>query len=104
MNRKRLTHVRLRIERLTLDGVTLEGAQARRFSAALETELARLLSISDLMGVAAAAGATPSVAARDVTTPQSLTRSAYPPALGGAVAHSLFEAIGGRPIRGGKQP
>lgn len=95
MSRKRLPSVRLRIERLTLDGVALDGAEARRLGTALEAELARLLSASDLMGVARAAGATPSVAARDVTMPQTVARSAYPPALGGAVAHSLFEAIGG---------
>jgi len=94
MRRPARTRVSVRIERLTLAGIALEGAEAKHMRAALEAELSRMLMTSDLAGVFASAGAAPSVAARDIQMPTA-RRGARATALGGVVAHSLFEAMGG---------
>lgn len=82
--------IELHIERLTLNGFTLTGAQSRRLQVALESELSRLLTEGGLRDAFAAGISFHSLPPLTA----SLSPDASPAALGRDLARSLYAGIG----------
>jgi hypothetical protein len=90
--------IHLHIERLILDGLPLGPGAGARVQAAVEVELARLLTAgSNTEGSVAQSwptgGAVPSVPAAPIQVPAG----ARPAEIGGQIARSLYVGIGGKP-------
>jgi len=85
-------NIRLRIERLFLDGLPVTRAQAPRVKAAIEAELGRLLSEGGVSHELASGGAVPSVNAPAVQSPRGVS----PAQLGIQIAQSVFAGVGKR--------
>ena len=83
-------NIQLHIERLVLDGLPLTRREGAVVQAAVETELARLLTAEGLPPVLAGGGMTPSLAAPGV----SFTPGGDPAALGMQIARSVYGSLG----------
>ena len=83
--------VRVKIERLVLDGFSLTGAGGSRVKAAVQDELTRLLAEHGLSETLQAEGAMPAVRAGDF----SPSPGASPAQLGRQIARSVHGGIGG---------
>jgi hypothetical protein len=83
--------INLHIERLILDGLPVSHAQGPILSAALERELARLLTNGGLETSLQSSGAWRSVP----VSPLQLT-SSQPPQLGRQIAETIYQGIGER--------
>jgi hypothetical protein len=83
-------NINLHIERLILDGLPLEAADGAALRAALETELARLLTENDLAARWQSGAATPGIRADAI---QLMTKSS-PAQLGRQIAGSIYGGIG----------
>ena len=89
--------INLRIEQLVLDGLPVTRSQGALVQAAVEAELARLLTEGGLAPGLEAGGALPSVRAGAMQQ----TSSASPTQLGQQIARAVYQGIGtGEP--GGK--
>lgn len=82
--------IHLHIERLVLDGLSIERAQGPQVQAAVETELARLLMENGLGAPPGAGGAVPSVNAGGI----QLSPGSSPAQLGRQIAQSVYGGIG----------
>lgn len=82
--------IQLHIERLVLDGLPMERAQGPLVRAALEAELARLLTENGLGAALASGGAMPSVPA----SAMHLASAGNPSDLGIGIARSVYGGIG----------
>lgn len=82
--------IHLHIERLVLDGLSIERAQGPQVQAAVETELARLLMENGLGAPLGAGGAVPSVNAAGI----QLSPGSSPAQLGRQIAQSVYGGIG----------
>lgn len=82
--------VRLHIDRLVLDGVTLAPADRAHFVAAIESELARLVAGGGISPALANGIALPSLRAPEVT----FAPDAKPAQMGEAVAGALYQGVG----------
>jgi hypothetical protein len=83
-------NIRLRIDRLVLDGLPVTGADGLRVKAAVEAELGRLLSQGGVSNDLAAGGALPRVAVPTV----QFTHGSSPSQFGTQIAQSVFSGIG----------
>lgn len=83
-------NIQLHIERLVLDGLPLTRREGALVQAAVETELARLLTAEGLPPVLAGGGMTPSLAAPAIT----FAPGGGPAALGAQIAHSVYRSLG----------
>jgi hypothetical protein len=90
-------NVRLHIDRLVLDGVSVSAAGRPLLQAALETELARLVAAGGISPELAGGMAVPSVRAPQV----QIQRDAKPAQLGTAIAGAVYRGVGGG-VGGGK--
>jgi hypothetical protein len=81
--------IKLHIERLILEGLPVSHAQGPALSAALERELARLLTNGGLESSLQSGGAWRSVPVR----PFQLT-AGQPPQLGRQIARAIYQGIG----------
>jgi hypothetical protein len=90
-----MSRVELHIERVVLDGITLDRRGARRFEAALATRLRELLAEapSAVHDAPAAAGGANVRALR--AAPVALDPAAGPAAMGEQVAGAIHGALGG---------
>ena len=82
--------IRLHIERLILDGLPIDRSQASDLQAAVEAELARLLTENGLGAHWQAGGAVPSVPASAV----QLAQGSSPAEIGAQIARSVYSGIG----------
>ena len=89
MNTEGRANIHLHIERLVLDGVPVNGAQA--LQGAVEAELGRLLAASGLAASLAAGAAVPSLRVGDIR----LAAGQGVDVLGGQIAGAVFGGIGG---------
>lgn len=81
--------IQVNIERLILDGIDIPAGQRPRLQAALEAELARLLSAGGLNPALTSAGSVPSLRV------QTLNYSGNNPAqLGKQIARSMYSGLG----------
>ena len=83
-------NIHLHIERLILDGLPIERAQGPHVQAAVEAELARLLTEHGLGATSGAGGAVPSVRASAI----QLTSGSSPAEMGIQIAQSVYSGIG----------
>jgi len=83
-------NIHLHIERLILDGLPIERAQGPHVQAAVEAELARLLTENGLGATSGAGGAVPSVRARAI----QLRSGSSPAEMGIQIAQSVYSGIG----------
>lgn len=98
----------LRIDRLVLDAALLEGGRADAVAAAIESELARLLTMPDAAGALRGIGAIDALPALTLATPPTDARA---PNLGTQIARSLSDGLalatpssaGDRASAGGRQ-
>ena len=81
--------VRLRIDRVVLDGIDLAPRDRVRFRAALEAELARLMAEGGVPSALAGGGAYPRMRAA-----AEVDASAGASVLGGQVARAVYGGIG----------
>ena len=86
-------NIHLHIERLVLDGLPLEHGQGAHVQAAVEAELARLLTEGGVAEGWQTGGAVPEVRA----DPIHLGAGARPAEIGGQIARSVYGGIGGKP-------
>jgi hypothetical protein len=84
--------VQLNIERLVLDGFELTRVEAERLQAALETELAELLSVAFDRGLILPDGAVPSLPPRSIQLATGVRPAEVGRQIAGAVAQSLAPA------------
>jgi hypothetical protein len=82
-------NINLHIERLILDGLPLEARDGAAVRAAVETELARLLSHNDGATSRQTGGATPSVRADAI----QVTAQSSPTQIGQQIAGSIYGGI-----------
>jgi hypothetical protein len=84
-------NINLHIERLILDGLPLEAKDGAAIRAAVETELARLLSQNAVIaaGLEIGGGATPSLRA----DPIQVTAQSSPAQIGREIAGSIYGGI-----------
>ena len=85
--------IHVHIERLILDGLPIGPDGGARVQAAVEAELARLLTEGSIVHAWPAGGAVPAVPA----APIQLSASARPAEIGGQIAASVYGGIGGKP-------
>ncbi|BBL72821.1 hypothetical protein [Methylogaea oryzae] len=83
-------NVNLHIERLILEGLDLPPGQKRLLHAAVEAELARLLSEGGLSSPLTGGGAMPSLAGPSM----QFQAGSSPSALGRQIAGALYRGIG----------
>jgi hypothetical protein len=83
-------NINLHIERLILDGLPLDSAQGVHVRAAVEAELARLLSEQGLAGALQAGGLVPAVPA----APIQFVQGGSPAQIGTQIAQSVYSSIG----------
>ncbi len=83
-------NIHLHIERLILDGLPIERAQAPQIQAAVEAELARLLTENGLGADWQTGGAVPSVNANAI----QLAQGSSPAQMGAQIAQSVYSGIG----------
>jgi hypothetical protein len=83
-------NINLHIDRLILDGLPLTRNQGALVQAAVEAELARLLTESGLASSLQAGGALPSVRADAM----QLTAGSTPTQMGQQIAQSVYAGIG----------
>jgi hypothetical protein len=84
--------IRLRIERLILDGLPVSGGQGPLVRAAVESELARLIADGGLSRELRSGGAVPGLRGADIRVDQ-----ASPPAgLGKQIAGAVYGGIGSK--------
>jgi hypothetical protein len=81
--------VNLHIERLVLDGLTLDGRDAALVQAALQAELTRLFVQNEAGATSLASAAVPNVRA----APMRMSGTETPPRLGTAIAQSVYGAV-----------
>jgi len=86
-------NVRLHIDRLVLDGVSLSAGGRPRLQAAIESELARLITAGGLSPELARGIAVPSIRAPQMT----YASDAKPAQLGSAIAGAVYGGVGGKP-------
>lgn len=84
-------NVRLHIDRLVLDGISVSAADRPRLQAAIEHELARLITANGISPALASGGALPSIAVPQIT----LAPHAKPAQLGASIAGALYGGVGG---------
>ncbi len=84
-------NVRLHIERLVLDGMTVSHTDRAQLVAAVESELSRLLETGGMPAVAASGFALPAVDGG------SIGPTANPTAFGCEIARSVYRGLGGNP-------
>ena len=82
--------VNLHIERLIIDGLTLEGYQGPAVKASVEAELSRLMERRGISHELITAGAVPSVSAENIQA----GGEANPASLGKQIARSVYGGIG----------
>jgi len=85
-------NVRLHIDRLVLDGVSVSAAGRPRLQAAIESELARLIAAGGISPELTRGIAVPSVRAPQM----ALAPDARPAQLGVQIARSVYGGVGGR--------
>jgi hypothetical protein len=83
-------NINIHIERLVLDGLTVAPGQHLLVQAAVETELARLLTAEGLSAEFLAGGAMPSVRAGGI----HLMKDSNPKQLGQQIARAVYKGIG----------
>ena len=83
-------NIHLHIERLILDGLPIERAQGPHVQAAVEAELARLLTENGLGTSSEIGGAVPNVRADAI----QLTSGSSPAEMGIQIAQSVYSGIG----------
>jgi hypothetical protein len=83
-------NVRLQIDRLVLEGVSISPGQRPLLQAAIEAELSRLLTSGGIAPHLASGGALPRVSAPGI----QLTRASSPARLGQQIARSVYGGIG----------
>jgi hypothetical protein len=83
-------NIHLHIDRLILDGLPIERTQGPHVQAAVEAELARLLTENGLGATWEAGGAVPSVRASAI----QLTSGSSPAQVGIQIAQSVYGGIG----------
>jgi hypothetical protein len=84
--------IELHIERLILDGLSLETRHGPLVRAAVERELTRLIAAHGLGHEQQSGGAVPRVRASGIR----LSNEAHPTRLGQQIARSVYSGIGGR--------
>lgn len=82
--------IKLHIERLILDGLPLERMDGPLVQAAVESELARLLTAQGLHPSLLSGGATPSVRGGSI----QLTSDSNPTGLGTEIAQAAYGGLG----------
>jgi len=82
--------INLQIDRLVLDGVTVSQRERPLLQAAVESELARLMSAGGLKRELAAGVALPLVNGDEMQLPMG----ADPARLGGAIARAVYGGVG----------
>ena len=90
-------NITLHIERLVLDGLPIESWQSAEAQAAVEAELARLLTENGLKAELLAGGAIPSLRAEPIQLPSEINAAQ----LGAQIAQSVYGGIGAE-SRGGE--
>lgn len=83
-------NIHLHIERLILDGLPIERVQGRHVQAAVEAELARLLTENGLDPTLGAGGVVPGVDASGI----QLSPGSSPAQIGRQIAQSVYGGIG----------
>ncbi len=83
-------NINLHIERLILDGLPIERAQAPHVQAAVEAELTRLLTANGLAADLQSGGAVPTVQANAM----ELTSGSSAAQMGTQIAQSVYSGIG----------
>ena len=84
-------NINVSIERLILDGLPLTHSQRPLVQAAVEAELAHLLSAGGLAAALQTGGALPSISGGSI----QLTSDGNPHTLGQQIAHAVYGGIGG---------
>jgi hypothetical protein len=84
--------IALHIDRLILDGLSLERRQGPLVQAAVEKELTRLIAAHGLGHEWRSGGAVPRMRGRGI----QLTNETHPTRLGQQIARSVYSGIGGR--------
>lgn len=79
-------NIQLHIERLVLDGLPIDRAQAPAIQAAVEAELSRLLTIQGLSAELQAGGAVPALSANAI----QLSSNTSARQLGAQIAQSIY--------------
>lgn len=82
--------IHLHIEQLILDGLPIERGQGSQVQAAIEAELARLLTQNGLAADLLAGGALPNVRASAI----QLAPNSTPAQMGAQIAQSVYSGIG----------
>jgi hypothetical protein len=85
-------NVNLHIERLVLDGVDIAPHQRYHLRAAVQAELARLMSVGGLAGAIAGGGAVPNIPGQSI----QLQRQNSPGELGRQIAGAVYGGIGSK--------
>ena len=85
--------IHVHIERLILDGLPIGPSGGSRVQAAVEAELARLLTEGNIAQAWPSGGAVPTVPAAPIQLPVG----ARPAEIGGQVARSVYGGIGRKP-------
>ena len=87
-------NIELHIERLILDGLTVEPGQRAEVQAAVEAELTRLLATGELNPELLSSGAVRSLGAREI----HVTNQTTPAQLGNHIAQAVHGGIGSEPV------
>lgn len=82
-------NINVHIERLILDGLPVHRTQAPLVQAAVEAELARLLTTGGMSGDLAAGGAVPTVSAGSM----NISTESQPASLGNQIAQAVYGGI-----------
>ncbi len=83
-------NISIDIERLILDGVTIEPGQGAQLKAAVESELARLLATGGVHPGLRSGGSVPSIRANSIR----MSSESNPSQLGRQIALSVYGGIG----------
>lgn len=89
-NRGGRMNIRVHIERLILDGLNVGAGDAPRVQAAVETELARMVTTDGLAPALLSGAALAEVTAGNVTLPRGRNATV----LGEQIAQSVYQGIG----------
>ena len=84
--------IRLKIERLILDGLPIANAEGPLVQAAVETELARLLADGGLSRELQAGGAVPALRGGNI----QVDKGSRPAAMGKQIAGAVYGGIGNK--------
>jgi hypothetical protein len=85
-------NVRLHIDRLVLDGLSLGAADRPHLQASVEAELTRLIAAGGIASSFASGAAVPAVRAPQMT----FAPGAKPAQLGSAIAGAVYGGVGGK--------